>query len=59
MISAVKNEDIENVVLYVSADKKCYLGDALEEKQEELENQDGKIYIKSMMSNTFVTVIIE
>ena len=54
-----RDEDIENVVLYVSADKKCYLGDALEEKQEELENQDGKIYIKSMMSNTFVTVIIE
>ena len=54
-----RDEDIDNVVLYVPADKKCYLGDALEEKQEELENQDGKIYIKSMMSNTFVTVIIE
>lgn len=54
-----RNEDIENVILSIDADKKCYLATAQEEKQEELINKDGKICIKSMMSNTFITVIIE
>ena len=37
-----RNEDIENVILSIDADKKCYLATAQEEKQEELINKDGK-----------------
>lgn len=54
-----RDEDLNDVILHVSPDKRCYLANALEEKTELLENKDGKIIIKSLMSNTFITVIIE
>ena len=39
--------------------KRCYLCDVQENKQTEVENQNGKVIIKNIVSNTFVTVIIE
>lgn len=54
-----RDNDVENVRFHVPLTKKCYLSDVQEKKKIELENKNGEIIIKNIMSNTFVTVIIE
>ena len=54
-----RDNDVENVRFHVPLTKKCYLSDVQEKKKTELENKNGEIIIKNIMSNTFVTVIIE
>lgn len=54
-----RDNDVENVFLHIPLSMKCYLSDVQENKKMELENKNGEIIIKNIMSNTFVTVIIE
>ena len=51
--------DVADVELFIPINKRCYLCDVQENKQTEVENQNGKVIIKNIVSNTFVTVIIE
>ena len=50
---------VADVELFIPINKRCYLCDVQENKQTEVENQNGKVIIKNLVSNTFVTVIIE
>ena len=54
-----RDEDVANVELFIPEDKYCYLSDVQENRKEKLERQNGKVFIKNIVSNTFVTVIIE
>lgn len=54
-----RDEDAANVELSIPEDKHCYLSDVQENRKEKLERQNGKVFIKNIVSNTFVTVIIE
>ena len=54
-----RDEDVANVELSIPEDKHCYLSDVQENRKEKLERQNGKVFIKNIVSNTFVTVIIE